>query len=258
MYLLPAIDILDGRAVRLARGDYDQVTVYHEDPVAQARAWRDAGARYLHIVDLDGARTGFPENLSIIEHIAHRVGVPIEVGGGIRHLETIEALLRGGVDRVILGTKLANEPAFVQTALEEFGEEHLVAGIDARDGMVHVDGWVKATDKPAGQLVSEIADWGIRHLVYTDIARDGMQTGVNADMYRGIAAAAGFPVVASGGVATLDDIAALAAAGPRAVEGIICGRALYEDAFTIEQANAVLRDAGVLTEPVCAADLWGE
>jgi phosphoribosylformimino-5-aminoimidazole carboxamide ribotide isomerase len=240
MIVLPAIDILGGRAVRLAQGDYARVTVYNEDPVAQAREFADAGAEWIHVVDLDGARSGEPVNIALIERIVREVGLPVQTGGGIRTLETMEQLVGAGVSRLVLGTKLATDRDFVREAVERFGDA-VTAGIDARDGRVAVEGWREGLELPADELVAELRDLGIRHLVYTDISRDGMQTGVNVDAYEQIAETAGFPVIASGGITNLDDFRALGALGPDAVEGAITGRALYEGAFKLKHAIRAAR-----------------
>jgi len=238
--ILPAIDILGGRAVRLAQGDYERVTVYNEDPVAQARSFVEQGAEWIHVVDLDGARDGTPGNIGVVERIVAEVGVPVQIGGGIRTLETMARLADAGASRMVLGTKLATDPEFVRAAVARFGEA-VTAGIDARDGLVAVEGWREGTSTPASELVGELRDLGIRHLVYTDISRDGMQTGVNVDAYEQISETAGFPVIASGGISTLSDIAALAALGPDTVEGAITGRALYEGAFKLKHAIRAAR-----------------
>ncbi len=240
MIVFPAIDILGGRAVRLAQGDYERVTVYNDDPVAQAESFAEQGAEWVHVVDLDGARDGIPGNIGVVERIVREVGIPVQTGGGIRTLETMQRLADAGVSRMVLGTKLATDPEFVRAAVAGFGDA-VTAGIDARDGMVAVEGWREGTSTPASELVSELRDLGIRHLVYTDISRDGMQTGVNVDAYEAIAEEAGFPVIASGGVSTLDDFAALAALGPDTVEGAITGRALYEGAFKLKHAIRAAR-----------------
>lgn len=241
MIVFPAIDILGGRAVRLAQGDYERVTVYNEDPLAQAREFAEAGAEWVHVVDLDGARDGVPGNIATIEQIARESGLKVETGGGIRTLETMQRLADAGVTRMVLGTKLATDPAFVRDAVARFGPDGVVAGIDARDGMVAVEGWREGTATPALELVAELRDLGIRHLVYTDISRDGMQTGVNVDAYEEVAEAAGFAVIASGGVSTLDDFSELAALGPDTIEGAITGRALYEGAFKLKHAIRAAR-----------------
>ena len=240
MIVLPAIDILDGRAVRLAQGDYARVTVYNEDPVAQARAFAQQGAEWVHVVDLDGARDGVPGNIDVVERIVREVGIPVQIGGGIRTLETMQRLADAGASRMVLGTKLVTDPDFVLEAVKRFGDA-VTAGIDARDGKVAVEGWREGTATPASELVGELRDLGIRHLVYTDIARDGMQSGVNVDAYELVSETAGFPVIASGGISTLADLAALAALGPDSVEGAITGRAIYEGAFTLKHAIRAAR-----------------
>ncbi|MDR1412980.1 MAG: 1-(5-phosphoribosyl)-5-[(5-phosphoribosylamino)methylideneamino]imidazole-4-carboxamide isomerase [Actinomycetes bacterium] len=240
MYLLPAIDLLDGQVVRLARGAYDAVTVYHDEPAAQARAFYNEGATHLHVVDLNGARDATPSNSNAIRAIVAATPLRVQVGGGVRSLSTVDEFVRLGVDRVILGTKLATDPAFVKAAVASYGSERLVAGIDARDGQVAIDGWTNATPQPATELVAQLADWGIRHLVYTDIARDGMQSGISLDLYRAVAAAAGFPVIVSGGIATLDDLQAVKEAGGHVAEALIIGRALYEGNFSLSEALSVI------------------
>lgn len=242
MIVFPAIDILGGRAVRLAQGDYDRVTVYNEDPVQQARQFIEDGAEWIHVVDLDGARDGVPANIAVVERIVAETGARVEVGGGIRSLETLDRLILAGASRCVLGTKLVTDTAFVRQAVAEFGDS-IVAGIDARDGLVAVEGWREGTATLAHVLVGELRDLGIRHLVYTDISRDGMQSGINSSAYVGIAVTAGFPVVASGGVSTLADIDALAALGPGVIEGVIVGRALYEGSVTLPSALGAARAA---------------
>lgn len=243
MIVFPAIDILGGRAVRLAQGDYDRVTVYNEDPLAQALAFAEQGAEWVHVVDLDGARDGVPANIDVIERIAHESGLRVEVGGGIRTLDTFTRLVGAGAERCVLGTKLVTDPEFVREAVAAFGER-VVAGVDARDGLVAIAGWREGTATPASELVGELTGLGVRHLVYTDISRDGMQAGVNAEAYARIAETAGFPVVASGGVSTLEDIRALAALGTGVIEGVITGRAVYEGAFSVPEAIAAAGAAG--------------
>lgn len=240
MIVFPAIDILAGRAVRLSQGDYERVTVYNEDPIAQARDFAEQGAEWIHVVDLDGARDGVPGNIALVERIVAEVGLPVQAGGGIRSLDTMQRLADAGVSRMVLGTKLATDRQFVIDAVARFGEA-VTAGIDARDGMVAIEGWREGTSTPASELVRELAGLGIRHLVYTDISRDGMQTGVNVDAYEEIAEEAGFPVIASGGISTLHDLSALAALGPDTIEGAITGRALYEGAFRLKHAIRAAR-----------------
>lgn len=237
MYLLPAIDILGGKAVRLAKGDYDAVTVYNDDPVAQARAFAEQGATWLHVVDLDGARSGNPDNVEVVERILAATNLNVEVGGGVRSMAAIERLMEAGVARVVLGTALVRDPAFAREAVRAFGGDALVAGIDAINGEVAVSGWCEGSGTSAHELARRMADEGYRHLVYTDIARDGMQTGLDAQAYVAMHAAFGHPVVASGGVASADDIRALAVAA-HAIEGVIAGRAIYEGALTVGEGVA--------------------
>ena len=238
MLILPAIDLRDGAVVRLRQGDYGQETVYERDPAAVAATFAAAGFRHLHVVDLDGARDGVPGNIDVIGRIAAEVGLPIQTGGGIRSLETLARHRDAGVARMVLGTKLATDAAFVRSAVAEFGDA-IVAGVDARDGEVQIAGWREGTRRRASELVEELRDLGVRHLVYTDITRDGMQTGISTDAYRLVADLAGFPVVASGGVSTLEDIARLRMLGDCVIEGVITGKALYENAFTLPEALAL-------------------
>ena len=237
MIVVPAIDLLGGRVVRLAKGDYGQVTAYGEDPLAQARAFEREGAERVHVVDLDGARDGVPGNVAAIVDIARGTSLELEVGGGVRSIETLERYVAAGASRVVLGSALVRDRAFVEEAVSAH-PDNIVAGIDARDGMVAVDGWLEGTSVPAARLVAELAEMGITRLVYTDISRDGMQCGIDAAAYGELARSAGFPITASGGVSTLDDIralAALSADGP-GCEAVICGRALYEGSFTVAEA----------------------
>lgn len=233
MILYPAIDILDGKVVRLTQGDYDRVTVYSTDPVAQAADFAAQGATWIHVVDLDGAREGAPVNAPVIKRIAEETGIHIEVGGGIRSMSIAGAYHDAGVERIVLGTALVKDPGFSQRAIEWFGKA-IVAGIDARDGSVATEGWLEVSEIPAVQLASHYRDLGIGDVVYTDIARDGMQAGIDARAYADFAEKTGMAVSASGGIATLDDLRALAGTGK--VAGAIIGRALYEGAFTLSEA----------------------
>ena len=238
MQILPAIDILDGKVVRLRQGRLDAVTVYNEDPVDQARLWEAAGAEWIHVVDLDGAVTGEPANIEHVKAIAAAVGVPVQVGGGIRTLETLRRLFDADVKRAVLGTTLITQPELVAEACGEF--DGIVAGIDARDGKVHIDGWRQGTEHGVLELVRELELLGIRRLAYTDIALDGMQRGINYGAYRALASQMDIPIIASGGVASLDDIGDLRTIG-RQLEGVIIGTALYERTFTLEDAIAAGR-----------------
>lgn len=235
MYLLPAIDILEGHAVRLAKGDYNRVTVYNENPVEQAKAFEAAGATWVHVVDLDGARTGDTVNLPVIEQILRKTFLKVEVGGGIRSISSIEKLEAVGVERIVLGTSLVKDPAFADEAIGRFGKL-LAAGIDARAGEVAIDGWEKGAGIKADDLVKSVAAKGFKHLIYTDIARDGMQVGIDADVYAHMAEAFGHAVTASGGIAGMEDIERLGDTAD-AIEGIIIGRALYEHAIDLRDAT---------------------
>jgi phosphoribosylformimino-5-aminoimidazole carboxamide ribotide isomerase len=233
--LFCAIDILDNKVVRLARGDYHAVSVYNDDPVVQAQEFAAAGARWLHVVDLEGARSGVPTQLTTISAIGKATGLKLEVGGGVRCLLHISRLLDAGASRVVLGTGMVRDPYFAYEAVKRYGEL-ICAGVDARDGEAAVEGWQQASGYSAEQIIRHLKDRGLRHLVYTDINRDGMQTGLDTQAYQHIARCAGFPVTASGGVSTLDDIKALAHLGSEVVEAVIVGRALYEGAFTVGEA----------------------
>lgn len=240
MYFLPAIDILDGRVVRLAEGDYNRVTVYDENPVLRAQLLEEAGAKWLHIVDLDGAKTGELANADIVSQILKSTSLHVEVGGGIRSLESARRLLDTGADRVIFGTALVKDRDLAVAAIEEFGSDSVVAGIDAKDGDVKVEGWVQGAELNALSLASEMAKIGYEHLVYTDIKRDGMLNGIAPAAYVEMYQAFGNPVIASGGISSLKDISELAKISD-ALEGVISGRAIYDDSFTVAEAVAVCR-----------------
>lgn len=241
MILFPAIDLVAGRVVRLERGDRSRCKVYADDPVAQARAFAEAGAEWVHVVDLSAAleedEDARAANTAAIKAICEVESLSVDVGGGVRSLARIDELVGFGCARIALGTVLVTEPGFAEVAARAFGDV-LVADVAASDGQVRVNGWREDVPRTLDDVVSELASLGFRHLVYTDIARDGMQTGIDVDAYRRVAALAGFPVVASGGISSLADIRALAQAGPDVIEGAITGRALYEGAFTLEAALA--------------------
>ncbi len=241
MDLLPAIDILDGRAVRLAKGDYARVTVYNEDPVDQAQRFKDQGAIWIHVVDLNGAKSGVPENIDIIERIIATTGLRVETGGGIRSMQTIQRFAQAGVSRVVLGTSLVADKEFAHQAISHYGNL-LCAGIDAKGGEVAIQGWREGAGVPAEELVREVSALGFRHLVYTDIARDGMQTGIDADAYKRMAEVFAHPVIASGGVSTMDDLRKLSAVAD-SIEGVITGRAVYEHTLDVSEALDFCRTA---------------
>ena len=242
MYLLPAIDILDGKAVRLARGDYARVTVYNDDPAEQARAFEAAGAEWLHMVDLDGAKSGNADNIGVVEKILAATSLKVEVGGGIRSMEVVRRLRDAGAARLVLGTALVRDPDFARAAVEEHGEA-LACGIDAKSGEAALEGWLEGSGVAAEELAAKMSQLGYAHLVYTDIARDGMQTGIDEGAYVKMARAFGHPVIASGGVAGEDDLRRLAAAereNPGSIEGVIAGRAIYEGALDVQAACELL------------------
>ena len=237
MRILPAIDLHDQMCVRLVKGDYATAHKVAEDAVDTAKAFLDAGAEQIHMVDLDGAKSGNPDNLEVVRAILARTSLKVEVGGGVRSLEAAERLLDAGATRVILGTALVRDPEFAQAAMEKFGPDALVAGIDAKAGEAAVAGWTEGSGVAAADLARRMAALGYEHLVYTDIARDGMQTGVENDAYAKMAAAFGNPVIVSGGIATAADIRALAPIAD-AVEGVITGRAIYEGTLTVADGVA--------------------
>jgi phosphoribosylformimino-5-aminoimidazole carboxamide ribotide isomerase len=246
MLLFPAIDLLNGHVVRLKQGDYRQITVFSDDPLAQARTFADAGAQYLHLVDLNGAHksvaastTPAADNRMMIRRLIAQSGLKVEVGGGIRSLADIEDLAQAGANRIIIGTALLSNPEMVASAIDRFGDL-LCAAIDARDGKVALAGWTETSTVDVADLALRLADQGMRHFLYTDISRDGLKTGIDAQAYRRLAATIKWPLIASGGIASLDDLRALKALGTTSVEAVIVGRALYEQAFTVEQALAVL------------------
>ena len=241
MILFPAIDLVGGRVVRLANGERSRMDVYSDDPAAVAESFRDAGARWVHVVDLSAAleedEAARSANDAAIREICAVDGISVDVGGGVRSMASVERLAGLGVRRVAIGTALVRDAAFARDAAREFGEL-VVADVAARGGEVRVNGWREGAALSADELVARLADLGYRHLVFTDVSRDGMRCGVDAESYRHVAEVAGFPVVASGGIASLDDLRALAALGEGVIEGAITGRALYEGEFSLEEALA--------------------
>lgn len=239
MILFPAIDLVGGRVVRLAGGERSRMDVYSDDPVAVAEHFRDAGASWVHVVDLSATlEEGESEraaNDAAIRAVCAVPGISVDAGGGVRSMAAVERLAGLGARRIAIGTALVRDPAFAAEAAREFGEL-VVADVAARDGQVRVNGWREGAGVDADELVARLAELGYRHLVFTDVARDGMRCGVDASAYAHVARVAGFPVVASGGIASLDDLRALAALGPDVVEGAITGRALYEGSFSLEEA----------------------
>ena len=228
MLLIPAIDLKDGHCVRLKQGDMDQSTTFGEDPVVMASKWIGQGARRLHLVDLNGAFAGQPQNEKAIRRILKEVGsaVDVQLGGGIRDLDTIERYLDAGLRYVIIGTAAIRNPGFLQDACTAFGG-HIIVGLDARDGKVATDGWSKLTRHDVVDLGKKFEDFGVESIIYTDIGRDGMLTGINVEATVKLAQALTIPVIASGGLSSMDDIEALCAVEDEGIEGVICGRAIY-------------------------------
>ena len=239
MLLIPAIDLKDGQCVRLRQGDMDQDTVYSDDPVAMASRWIEAGARRLHIVDLNGATDGRPVNHEIIHRIADaHPDVPIQVGGGIRDEDTIQQYLDAGVRYVILGTKAVTAPHFVADVCLEF-PGHIIVGLDVRDGKVAIDGWSKLSRHDAVDLAQHFETDGVEAIVFTDIGRDGMMTGLNIDATVAFAQELTIPVIASGGVTNLDDIRALCEVEAEGISGAITGRAIYEGSLDFSAGQSL-------------------
>ncbi|PLY01707.1 MAG: 1-(5-phosphoribosyl)-5-((5-phosphoribosylamino)methylideneamino)imidazole-4-carboxamide isomerase [Desulfuromonas sp.] len=235
MIILPAIDLKDGHCVRLEQGLMEKDTVYHDDPAAQALIWQQQGGEYLHIVDLDGAFAGVPKNGAAIEAIVKAIDIPCEIGGGIRDMATIEAYLALGVDRVILGTIAKEQPEFVAEACRAF-PGRIVVGIDAKNGLVAVRGWADVTEKTATDLAKELEGFGVEAIIYTDISRDGMMQGPNIEATKALAEAISIPVIASGGVSSLDDIRRLLTIEATGVTGVITGKAIYTGSLDLREA----------------------
>jgi phosphoribosylformimino-5-aminoimidazole carboxamide ribotide isomerase len=228
MLLIPAIDLKDGQCVRLKQGDMNDSTTFGEDPAAMARRWVDAGARRLHLVDLNGAFAGKPVNESAIKSIIKAVGdeIPVQLGGGIRDLDTIERYLDGGLSYIIIGTAAVKNPGFLKDACSAFGG-HIIVGLDAKDGKVATDGWSKLSGHEVIDLAKKFEDYGVEGVIYTDIGRDGMLSGINIEATVKLAQALSIPVIASGGLSNMADIESLCAVESEGVEGVICGRAIY-------------------------------
>jgi phosphoribosylformimino-5-aminoimidazole carboxamide ribotide isomerase len=228
MLLIPAIDLKDGKCVRLKQGDMDDSTTFGDNPAAMARRWLDAGARRLHLVDLNGAFAGKPINEGAVKAILKEVGdsIPVQLGGGIRDLDTIERYLDDGISYVIIGTAAVKNPGFLRDACTAFGG-HIIVGLDAKDGKVATDGWSKLTGHEVVDLAKKFEDYGVEGVIYTDIGRDGMLSGINIEATVKLAQALTIPVIASGGLSNIADIERLCAVQPEGVDGVICGRSIY-------------------------------
>ena len=240
MEIIPAIDLIEGRCARLYQGDYSRATVYDGDPAEIALRWESMGARRVHVVDLDGARAGEPRNLDVIRRIADAVGVPVQMGGGIRDLDAVRQALSAGVQRVMLGTVAARNPRVVKDALAEFGEDAVVAAVDSRDGQVAVSGWTRESGVRAVDLVRRMSAAGVRTFLCTDISRDGTLSGPNCELMRELADVAGAGVIAAGGIGAVEHLAALAETG---VGGAVIGKALYTGDVNLSDAIRAVSDA---------------
>jgi phosphoribosylformimino-5-aminoimidazole carboxamide ribotide isomerase len=239
MQVIPAIDLRGGKCVRLTQGQFNQMEIYTEDPVKYAVRWQQEGATRIHIVDLDGAKAGMPQpaNLEVIRQILRKIQIPIHLGGGIRNEVVADRMLRLGVDRVILGTSAAQNDQIAQASIDQFGDK-VIIGIDAKDGFVAVSGWQERLDETAFDFARRIVKMGARRIIFTDIARDGMLQGVNTAALEGMLSAVPVPIIASGGVGTLDDIRTLRTIAAPNLEGVIVGKALYAGTVKLPEAIA--------------------
>jgi phosphoribosylformimino-5-aminoimidazole carboxamide ribotide isomerase len=248
MQVIPAIDLLDGHCVRLHQGDYDQVTRFSNDPVAQALSWQEQGAQRLHLVDLDGARSGRPVNDRVVKAITAALAIPVQLGGGVRTSDRAEELLAAGLDRVILGTVALEQPELVE-ALAARHPGRIVVGIDARDGKVATRGWIEASSTEATELARRFSASPLAALICTDIATDGTLAGPNLGFLRAMAEASSVPVIASGGIGSLEHLLSLLSIAPLGVEGVIVGRALYDGRVELAEALQAIGDER-LQDPV--------
>lgn len=246
MIVIPAIDLKDGQCVRLEQGLMERDTVFCDSPAEQALVWQNQGAELLHLVDLNGAFAGEPKNRSSIEEIVRAVSIPTQLGGGIRDIQTIEAYLSLGIDRVILGTAAQRNPELVKEACRLY-PGRIVVGIDAKNGMVAVQGWAEVTDISARELAKKFEGFGVAAVIYTDISRDGMLSGPNIDATRDLAEAVAIPIIASGGVSRMADIEALMAIEESGVVGVITGKAIYTGAIRLAEAIALTKGKKVLS-----------
>jgi phosphoribosylformimino-5-aminoimidazole carboxamide ribotide isomerase len=248
MQIIPAIDLLDGHCVRLHQGDYDQVTRFSDDPVAQALAWQQQGAQRLHLVDLDGAKSGQPVNDAAVKAITAALSIPVQLGGGVRTVERVEELLRCGLDRVILGTVALEHPELVDQLAATYPDK-IVVGIDAKNGKVATRGWIEESSTDATALAQRFSTSGIAAIISTDIATDGTLAGPNLEALRAMAEASAVPVIASGGIGNLEHLLSLLALAPLGVEGVIVGRALYDGRVDLADAIQAIGD-GRLQDPI--------
>ena len=240
MIIFPAIDIRGGRCVRLVQGRADQETVYGDDPAAMGERWQAEGAAWLHVVDLDGAFGARPQNLEVIRRLRRSVTIPIQLGGGLRTLDTMATYMEAGIDRLILGTAVLKDPDLVARALTAY-PGRIALGLDAKNGLLAVEGWTETSSRTAAELARELAPLNPAAIIYTDISRDGVKQGVNLEATRNLAQATGIPVIASGGVSSIDDITTLLPLEPLGVIGVITGKALYDGNLDLKQAIRVAR-----------------
>ncbi len=240
MNLYPAIDILGGNAVRLVKGDFEAKKVYDEDPLSAARGWVSDGARALHVVDLDGARSGQPVNLSHLSRIASELGVPVQYGGGLRSLEAIAAALEAGASRAILGTAAFTDPQLLESALQAHGPDRVLVSVDVRGGRVATAGWTESAEPSTAAVLERLYETGVRRLVYTNVDRDGMLEGPDIEEVRGVAGSTGAEVIYSGGIGDISDLHQLSQVD--GLSGVIVGKALYEERFTVAAAREALGD----------------
>jgi phosphoribosylformimino-5-aminoimidazole carboxamide ribotide isomerase len=239
LILYPAIDIRDGKAVRLIQGDYDQETAYDDDPVVAALRWVDGGARWLHVVDLDGARSGEPVNLEHVRRIVAAVSVPVQLGGGLRDSKKVEEAISSGAERIVLGTAAIRDPDMAEAIAATDGER-VVVSVDSRSGKVAAEGWTESSDLGTAEVIANLTDRGVRRFVYTPVEVDGLMEGPDLDSLREAAEATDAELIYSGGIGSLDDLRALAELGLDNLGGVIVGRALYEQRFTVADAQAIL------------------
>lgn len=237
MIIYPAVDVRDGKCVRLTQGEFNKETIYADNPVEMALKWEKMGAQYLHVVDLDGARSGKAQNIGVISEMAAKMGIPVQLGGGIRTIETIENVLSKGIERVILGTSAVKDPELVKRAVKTF-ENKVVIGIDAKDGMVAIEGWEKTSEFKAVDFAKKMEDLGVKTIIYTDISRDGMLNGPNLKAMEEMVKAVNIEIIASGGVGKIEDIKNLKEVG---VSGAIVGRALYTGDVDLKDAIEIGR-----------------
>ncbi len=238
MNIIPAIDLIGGQAVRLIKGDYQQVTVYSNNPAEVAKSFENSGAKFLHVVDLDGAKEGNTANFATIERIVNETSLSVEVGGGIRNLETVKRYIGAGVDRVIIGTAAVTDPNFLQEAIRRY-DRHIAVGIDVKDGMVAIKGWLEISKLSCFDFFQTVQDMGVQTVICTDISKDGMMSGTNLDLYRNLSQKFSVNIVASGGVSALDDVKKLS---QMKLYGAILGKALYTGAVDLAEAISVAKE----------------